>query len=313
VLRLPGDFSYFSSSTLDKNARAASALLRDDVDGVVFRSAARWGRVKVDVPYYVYLDAVFHTFFYNTFDPRQFHRADIDRIFEEEARFLENAAAVFFESQWGMQKAREAYSLRGQHYLAAGRGGVIDPPSADTWDGRSLSLVTIAMNFEQKGGPAVLSAYRRMKEQYPALVWHIIGGKPSGEWSDVPGITYEGELRPDVPRDRQRLEAILANAFLLVHPTREDTSPLVITEAAYFGCPAVSTNAFAIPELVTHGVTGLLMNSGSPEEIVRAVSELIQNKVRYRDMRRNARQHALLRSTWDSVGARMCDHIESTL
>jgi glycosyltransferase involved in cell wall biosynthesis len=169
------------------------------------------------------------------------------------------------------------------------------------------------MNFEQKGGAAVLSAYAKLKQQFPALTWHIIGGKPSGGWKDVPGITYEGELKPDVPDDRSRMEKILANAFLLLHPTREDTSPLVITEAAYFGCPAVASNAFAVPELVTHGVTGLLIGKGTPDEIVEAVAELMQNDRRYRDMRRNAREHALARSRWETVGARMCDRIESSL
>jgi glycosyltransferase involved in cell wall biosynthesis len=313
ILKRPGQFTYFSEATLSKNAKAVAAKVGANTDGVVFRSAARWSRVHVNIPYFVYLDAVFHTFFHNTFDPRDFVRDDLNRIFEEEARFLEGATAVFFESHWGMRLAREAYSLKGSHYLAIGRGGVIDPPEQDTWDSQTHRLVTIAMDFDQKGGPIVLDAYRILKERFPSLAWHIIGGQPTGDWQQLDGITYEGVVDTDTPAGRRRLNDILGNAFLLLHPTREDTSPLVITEAAYFGCPAISTNAFAIPELVTHGVTGLLINSVSSEEIVSAVSSLIDNEERYRDMRRNARNVALSKSQWKSVGLQMCNRIAAAL
>jgi glycosyltransferase involved in cell wall biosynthesis len=313
ILKRRGRFTYFSEATLAGTANAVTARLRGNVDGIMFRSAARWARVKVHVPYYVYLDAVFHTFFHNTFREEHFDRNDLVRIFELEASFLERATAVFFESQWGMRIAKDVYSLRGDHYMAAGRGGVLEPPDSDLWDGHSHRLVTIAMNFEQKGGTVVLEAYRTLKERFPSLTWHIIGGEPACAWKGVEGITYEGVLNPESPRDRQRLQSVLANAFLLLHPTREDTSPLVITEAAYFGVPAISTNSFAIPELITNGVTGLLIETATASEVVTAVSELIVNEQRYRDMRRNAREHSLSRSRWETVGRIMCDRIAATL
>jgi glycosyltransferase involved in cell wall biosynthesis len=276
----------------------------------MFRSAARWCRAKPGVPYFVYLDAVFHTFFYNTFDPNDFLRSDIERIFEEEAAFLENSAAVFFESRWGMHKAKDAYSLRGRQYFVVGRGGALTPPEADTWDGRSRDLVTVAMNFSQKGGDVVLEAFKKLKPRIPDLSWRIVGGPPPAGTERIAGISYEGFLDPGKAHDRARLEKILSNAFLLLHPTREDTSPLVITEAAYFGCPAVSVNRFAIPELITHGVTGILLESPASEMIADAVADLIANETRYRDMRKNARAYSLATSSWDKVGASIGNTIE---
>ena len=313
VLNRPGRFTYFSPATLNDNARRVKTRISTDSDAIVFRSGARWCRVTSEVPYYVYLDAVFQTFFENTFDPRAFFRADIERIYDEEARFLEAASGVFFESQWGMLKARESYSLRGSHYQVVGRGGAIAPPDHDEWNGTSHSLVTVAMNFTQKGGDLVAHAYHSLRRRYPSLTWHIIGGAPDFDWATVEGVTYEGVLDPSKPEENARMRTVLRNAFLLLHPTREDTSPLVITEAAYFGCPSVSVNAFAIPELVLNGVTGILINTPSGVAITNAVAELMDNEQRYRDMRRNARDHALARSRWGSVGARMCDAIAATI
>jgi glycosyltransferase involved in cell wall biosynthesis len=171
VLKRPGKFFYFSPSTLDSNARRASRCFQDSADGVVFRSATRWCHCRPKVPYFVYLDVVFHTFFENTFDEQQFVRTDRQRIFQTEARFLENASAVFFESNWGLQKAKEAYGLAGSHYFNASRGGVIDPPDRDVWTDEKPFLLSVAKNFEQKGGDMILSAFKKLKEGRPELGW----------------------------------------------------------------------------------------------------------------------------------------------
>jgi glycosyltransferase involved in cell wall biosynthesis len=283
-------------------------------DTIMFRSAAGWCRCRPSVKYFIYLDVVFHTFFFNTFAADDFDAADLERIWREEADFMEGAAGVFFDSQWGLEQARRAYGLRGSHYSAPGRGGVIDPPADDTWNPGSRKLVSVALNFRQKGGDLTLDAFKTLKPRYPSLTWHIIGGPPDGDWRSVDGIVYEGALRPDIPAERERLRALLADAFLLVHPTREDTSPLVLTEAAYFGCPAVSVNGFAIPELVEHGRTGLLIDPPvTSAAVAEEIAALLEDRERYLDMRRAARSTALEKHSWDRVGTVMCDRIEQSL
>jgi glycosyltransferase involved in cell wall biosynthesis len=181
------------------------------------------------------------------------------------------------------------------------------------WDGKSLELVTVAMNFKQKGGDVVYDAYRTLKRDFPSLSWRIIGGSPPPDIRSQPGILFEGELDPEKPNEKKRFEEILANAFLLVHPTREDTSPLVITEAAYFGCPAISVNRFAISELVADGMTGMLIDSPDPNQIVTAVGHLLQNRAKYLEMRRSARAYALTNFTWAGVGDRISERIRESM
>ncbi|MEO0016942.1 MAG: hypothetical protein RLZZ522_225 [Verrucomicrobiota bacterium] len=310
MLKRPGKFAYFSPATLDANAAMVARAVPSDARVVVFRSATPWCRYRLRVPYVIYLDVEFHTFFHNTFRPGEFEADDLARIWREEAAFLEGAAAVFFESRWGMEKARAAYGLRGDHYHAAGRGGVVEPPDSDTWDGASLRLVTLAMRFRQKGGDLVLEAYRKLKPRFPALSWHIIGGPPEGDWQGLDGIVYEGVLNPDNPADLARFRELLAGAYLLLHPTREDTNPLVLTEAGYFGCPAVSVRRFAIPELVVDGVTGVLVDfPPDAESVAAAIASLLEDLPRYRKMRTAARAHALEHYAWDAIGKTMAAEI----
>jgi glycosyltransferase involved in cell wall biosynthesis len=314
ILGTRGKYSYFSERTLDGNAQMVSGAVAPGSKAAVFRSAGRWCRWKPTTPYFIYLDAVVQTFVENTFAEDDFIQVDLDRIYAEEAAFLENATGVFFESAWGLERAVSAYNLKAAHYTVAGRGGVIDPPASDTWDGETIALVSIAMNFTQKGGDIVRDAFVKLKPRFPALTWNIIGGRPGAHTAAIPGVTYEGILDPDRPRDRVRMSSILSNAFLLVHPTREDTSPLVITEAAYYGCPSVSVNVFAIPELVVDGTTGLLV--GSPPDsdaVAQAIESLLLDRSRYLSMRREARSYSLRQFSWAKTGQVICDSIAAAI
>ncbi|HQX49779.1 MAG TPA: glycosyltransferase family 4 protein [Planctomycetaceae bacterium] len=314
VLRCPGMFYEFSDQTLRSTALQLEEVAASGVDALFFRSCTRWIYSKPQVPYFVHTDVVFHTFFQNTFRVEDFIRSDLQRIWDAERDFLENAACAFFESGWGLRKAREAYGLQGDHYVVLNNGGVLEPPVEDVWDGNSLQLLTIAKNFRQKGGDLVLEAFKRLKPQYPQLEWSIVGGEPEGDWQSVPGIRYEGFLRPDVPDELQRFRELMANAFLLVHPTREDTNPLVLIEAAYFGCPSVSVNDFAIPELVVDGQTGLLLSRPvTVEALVDAITALIESRERYLIMRRMARERSIRQFNWEVIGQKMAGEIEVRL
>jgi len=312
-LRIPGKFTFFSESVLRRTARKLDRLMPSKPHGVFYRSAAPWCHHHPACPYFVYLDVVFHTFFHNTFRKEEFITDDLERIWKKEAAFLERASAVFFESRWGMEKGIESYQLKGNHYHALGRGGVIAPPDEDRWDG-SLRLVTMAMKFRQKGGDLVLEVFRRLKPRYPGLSWHIIGGAPEGDWNGIEGIYYEGVLRPDEAMERAKIERLLAGAFLLLHPTREDTSPLVLTEAAYFGCPSISVRHFGIPELVLDGETGLLIDfPATADQLEQALVQLLEDRPLYLRMREEARHHAVRESSWDSIGRRMSEIIHRHL
>jgi colanic acid/amylovoran biosynthesis glycosyltransferase len=54
----------------------------------------------------------------------------------------------------------------------------------------------------------------------------------------------------------------------------EEGIPNVLKESMAIGVPVISTRHSGIPELIEHGVTGLLVNQRSPTEIARAVIEL---------------------------------------
>lgn len=84
-------------------------------------------------------------------------------------------------------------------------------------------------------------------------------------------IRFLGDLKAEA------VAAELSRALLLVFPTRADTSPNAVKEAAVAGVPVVGTSVGGIPDYITHGKNGLLVDPGNPEAFAAAVREALNH------------------------------------
>ena len=301
ILRRPGRFNFYSKKSLRLIAEQFD-VIQGNYDMVFFRGFTPWIACKPRVPYFVYNDVHFLQFFKNTFSYHQFIKQDIERICLEEKNWLINAEKLFFESQWGANQCGEDYDIGYNKLKTIGRGGNITIPEKDVYSG-SLNLVIIANNFYQKGGDLVFEAFRKLKPKHPQLQLHIVGGDPGEPVKNFDGVQYYGVLQKENPKELLELQCILSKAFLLMHVTREDTNPLVITEAGYFGCPAISVEHYAIPELIVHNKTGVLLEYlPKPKEIAAAVEALILDKESYFVMRKATALFNKETFSWIQIG-----------
>lgn len=101
--------------------------------------------------------------------------------------------------------------------------------------------------------------------------------------------TFFGALLPDRKRD------LLARAQCLLHPTRApETSSLVAMEAMAAGTPVIAYRSGALTEIVTHGVTGFLVNNvHEMAEAIRKVHTLSPMACRADAERRFSKQHMI--------------------
>lgn len=96
-----------------------------------------------------------------------------------------------------------------------------------------------------------------------------VGGDQSGTTPD--GLT----IWPYV--DRAKLALAMRAADVLVYPTLADNHPLVLLEAAAQELPVVSYAVGGVPEIVTHGTTGLLVPEGDRAGLVEAAARLLDS------------------------------------
>ena len=187
------------------------------------------------------------------------------------------------------------------------------PPDIDIYPG-GLRFLFIALDFERKGGRLCAEAFARVHKKFPAARLSIVGTQPPREVLDLPGISYEGLLSKSIPAELRKLDSLYASAFALVHPTSSDIQPLVISEAGYFGCPAIAARSFGIPELIVDGVTGFLVDTPlTAEAFANRMLELCNNQSRYLKMRKAVRKHATTKLTWSGVGDRIVKEMKGVL
>jgi glycosyltransferase involved in cell wall biosynthesis len=84
----------------------------------------------------------------------------------------------------------------------------------------------------------------------------------------------------------------LADADVLVQPSRADTLPLAVLEAMAGGLPVVGTRVGGIPELVLDGETGLVVPPEDPRALAAALDSLAADPERRRELGRRGRVRA---------------------
>jgi glycosyltransferase involved in cell wall biosynthesis len=308
VMGSSGDFAAFSDRRLARIAREVHAVWPDGARLGFFHGFTPWILTKPRVPYVAWSDCTFRDYVTIFHRRDRFRAADLARIEDAEANWLRAADYVLLTSDWAVERVVLDYALDRARVSSVGIFGEVQAKARDVFEG-GKEFAFISTAFQAKGGDIVLAAMRRVRHRHPDASLVVVGDQPQHPTPE-PGVTYTGFLRKESPDEYARFERILGSARALVNATRTDTAPVLLAEAASFGCPVISSNEFAIPELVVHGQTGLLLSPpANPEAVAAAMCWMLENEGPYRAMRTAAwnRAHALhlksgfQRRLWEAV------------
>jgi sugar transferase (PEP-CTERM/EpsH1 system associated) len=143
-----------------------------------------------------------------------------------------------------------------------------------------------------KDHATALRALERVAARRPDVRLVLVGDGPEKgrlqELSDRhglgPRVRFLG-LRHDVPR-------LLACADLVLLSSTSEGIPLALIEAMAAGLPVASTDVGGVPEVVTHGATGLLAPAGDEGALAGAVLRLAGDAPLRRQMGERGRERA---------------------
>lgn len=308
LLGLKSSYHFFSEKRLKNVANNFDKKFCSN-SIVFFHGFTPWIKTHPKTDYYCFNDACFETYVTLYNDRDQFSERDLRRVFTQEREWLSNAKKVFFQSKWALEETKKAYNVSGHNFEKVGVGGYIEIPEYDHYiDG--FEFVFISREFKPKGGLRAMEAFKIVKERFPNCQLNIIGDAPPESLQQELGVNYLGFLNKNIELEKKKLIDVFKTAFLVLHPTKKDINPLVLSELAYYGCPAISSNSFAIPEYVIDGKTGFLLNDEDDIiELSNKMEYLITHKNEYLVMRENTRNNALENNTWDAVGDRIFNTI----
>lgn len=144
------------------------------------------------------------------------------------------------------------------------------------------SILSVARQYARKDTATLLRALPRVRESVPGARLRVIGGGPELERLrslarslDLVGapdgpVRFEGAVPDDELVRRAYFEA---HVFCL--PSLQEGFGLAFVEAMAAGLPVVAARAGAVPELVTHGETGLLVPPGDPGALAGALVRVL--------------------------------------
>ena len=142
---------------------------------------------------------------------------------------------------------------------AAGRGGPV----------RALF---VGGDFPRKGGADLLNAWRESGLADRAVL-DLVTDWPL-RLEDLPaGVNVIRGMSPYTPPWFE----LWRRADLFVMPTRHEAFGMVYQEAAAAGIPAIATGIHAVPEIVQHERTGLLVHPGDRKALVEAIRALVDS------------------------------------
>lgn len=256
------------------------------------------------VPHFIYTD---HTHLANL----QYPSFDRRKLFapawiELEREIYRHATAVFVMGNHVRRSLIEQYDCRPERVHCAFAGSNVDTSDVvlDNADYTNRTILFIGIDWERKGGPSLIAAFRRVLARLPDARLIIVGCEPQVRHARI-------EIAGSVPRQEVKQYLLRASVFCL--PSRVEPFGIAIVEAFHHRLPIVATNIGAIPDLVRDGETGRLVPPDDIEALAEALIELLTDPERCRRYGDRGAQLVSENYSWDAVGEKIRDGIHAVL
>ena len=157
-------------------------------------------------------------------------------------------------------------------------------------DENATDILFYGMLIKRKGIEDLLAAFEKIKDDIPDNIRLRLYGD-NKEFDDKEKLkqyhlekvaTYEGwmtsEKRPEV----------FSNTLINILPSYNEGLPMTILESMGYGIPNISTNIAAIPEAITDGENGFVIEPGDINALAECMKKLILDKSLWKKFSQNA-------------------------
>jgi starch synthase len=163
-------------------------------------------------------------------------------------------------------------------------------------------ILFVGRQWERKGGPLLLEAFKRVRGVFPDVTLTIVGTPQSPGGG---GVKWVPALNKGNPLERRQLQELFLSASLFCMPSLCECWGLVYVEAAQAGLPIVGFDDWAMPDIVEDGVIGSLTANRTSEGLAQAMIELLKDPAKMRRFGQAAQQRVRDVLGWDHVVDRL--------
>lgn len=165
-----------------------------------------------------------------------------------------------------------------------------------------------AFDFQRKGGDLVVAALALLRRDHDPRITLTIAGPEKWPLPGSPpdGVHFLGALPPD------DVAALYDSHDLFVMPSRMEPFGIVFAEALARGLPCIARDAYAMPEIVTPGVSGALLTHDDEHELAGIIAATLADDALYEACYARAPELAAYFS-WERAAAEVAQVITQKL
>ncbi len=161
----------------------------------------------------------------------------------------------------------------------------------------SKQILFNGAEFERKGGDLVLEAFKQVKQTLPEAKLVVIGKKLK---TTIAGVENPGRIA-----SLEDMRQLFLETDLLLAPGRCDPFPSFVIEAMNYGVPCIVSGNDGMPEIVDHGLNGLVVDPLSPELLAEKIIYLLCDQTTLLSMSQQARQKVKTQLNRQSVAKKI--------
>ncbi len=141
------------------------------------------------------------------------------------------------------------------------------------------SLLYVGNLVPGKGLNFLLSSLPSVIQNFPSAILTIVGdGSQKEELLElVQALCLDNNVKflGRIPHDE--LPSVMSSADLFVFASLSEATPRAVMEAMAMELPVVATRVGGVPEMVEDGLTGLLVDPGSPHQLAEAICRVLRD------------------------------------
>jgi L-malate glycosyltransferase len=163
------------------------------------------------------------------------------------------------------------------------------------------TIIAIGAFSEIKGHDILVQAFSLVAEKIPNVRLLLVGsdGPALAKIRDLVNIKHLADrVAIHTGISHEQIPSLLAGSQLFVLASRREGFPLVLVEAAAAKVPIVCTNAGGMPELITDGVTGRLVDVENPTALADAIVDVLSHPAKAQQFAANCFEHVRKNLTW---------------
>jgi teichuronic acid biosynthesis glycosyltransferase TuaC len=174
---------------------------------------------------------------------------------------------------------------------------------------QKITFIFVGHLTKRKGLKYMLQAVSHLQEKVKKRCHFVIAGEgpekealitQAGSLKIISNFTFTGSL------GENELLKLYAASDVFILPSLSEGRPTVINEAMASECAIIASNVDGIPEQVTDGYNGFLVEPRNPEELASKIEYLVENENLMRNMGKNSKRKIFEEGiTWENYAKKV--------